>query len=191
MIPKKFHDVWYETEAQAKRRRVNAWPMLICRVGEADHPSLTRVQAFFNRRGFNASVQDFRRSADVGQAAYKFVFFVARTKEEALRAVRPVKKELSFTNSVIFTDDEIEDFVDWAERLKARSHVVGAIVFYKIAAQESQQDIFFSTRSSWFQKEARRQSAHYRTLAKSTERKAEPSQEMLAEYVQRGCGARS
>lgn len=185
MIPKKLHEVWHETEAQAKRR-VNAWPMLICRIGEADLPSLARIQAFFNRRGFNALVQDFRMSADVELDGYKFVFFVARTMQEAVSAVRPRERDLSITNSVIFTDSELEGFLDWAEPLKARSHVIGAIALHKIARQQFEKEVFFSKRSLWFQKEAQKERARYKEWANSVRRKAEPKQEMLAGYVEEG-----
>ncbi len=117
---------------------------------------MARMVAFFEARGFAVEMHDERVDEDWANANYKFVLMVGETREEVVAAAVEQNRKMAVTNRILFVDTELAEFVGRADRLKARSHIVEALVYFKLGKETAQEDILFSERSSWFRKDALR-----------------------------------
>jgi hypothetical protein len=180
VIPKRLHDV-VPVEAEKPKRRRRAWPILIRWVGGGEQGYMVRIIAFFEERGFAVELYDERFQDDYSETNYKFAFLVGWDREEVLAKAGQSDVELAVTNRVLFTSSELVDFVQQAEKLKARSHIVSALVYYKLSKQTAEEDIRFSERSSWFRKDAEK---YFENFRKHSERHVGAARERFEGLVE-------
>ena len=118
---------------------------------------MARMVAFFEARGFAVEMHDERVDEDWANAELRIpLLMVGETREEVVAAAVEQNRKMAVTNRILFVDTELAEFVGRADRLKARSHIVEALVYFKLGKETAQEDILFSERSSWFRKDALR-----------------------------------